>query len=273
MTDAILISANLRWVDMDDASRHLEDHKELYWSVGFQIDKHRLSFPVFVFIHISGGQVEYRARVNDILPFSETIYKDAALSERVMPQAWRDMRQQEKEEAKPKRNTLVMTEIVPFSLDTRLFEKPGGGRVTLPPYGYVRVIPPNEPSESPPTLPPKVSLAEKNLEDFIAQQLDKIEPGLRLVERQLSTPAGRLDLLCQDAHGSYVVVELKRMRGSDQVVGQTLRYMGWVKEAHPQRDVRGIVIVGKEDEALRYAIKTVPSIQAKVFVVDFAPIV
>jgi len=38
MTDAILISANPSMVDVDDAMRHLEEHAQLYWSVGFFLD-------------------------------------------------------------------------------------------------------------------------------------------------------------------------------------------------------------------------------------------
>jgi Holliday junction resolvase-like predicted endonuclease len=67
------------------------------------------------------------------------------------------------------------------------------------------------------------------------QQLEALEPGLRLVKRQLSTPAGRLDLLCKDINGNHVVIELKPTQGTDQVVGQILRYMGWLKEEHPEQ--------------------------------------
>src|SRR5215472_13380067 len=82
---------------------------------------------------------------------------------------------------------------------------------------------------------------------------------------EVSTPVGRLDLLCQDAQNGYVVVELKRREGSDQVVGQRLRYMGWVMEKYPTKNVRGIVVVGKKDDALNYALKAAPNIQAKEF--------
>jgi RecB family endonuclease NucS len=108
-------------------------------------------------------------------------------------------------------------------------------------------------------------IAERNLEDFVVQQLDVVEIGLRLIERQKSTPAGRLDLLCRDARGNYVVVELKKTRGTDQVVGQLLRYMGWAKGEYPQAKVRGIIIVDKKDDALRYAISAVPDVEAKEF--------
>ena len=39
MTDAILFSAKPSMVDVDDARKHLGDHKELCWSVGFPIAK------------------------------------------------------------------------------------------------------------------------------------------------------------------------------------------------------------------------------------------
>jgi len=108
-------------------------------------------------------------------------------------------------------------------------------------------------------------LRKETLKTFIIQQLDAIEPGLHLVKRQLSTPAGRLDLLCKDVNGNFVVVELKRMQGSDQVVGQILRYMGWLKETHRTEKVRGIIIVGRKDQALLYAVMGASNVQVKEF--------
>jgi RecB family endonuclease NucS len=108
-------------------------------------------------------------------------------------------------------------------------------------------------------------LAERNLEDFVILQLEEIEPGLKLIKRQLSTSAGRLDILCQDRFGWYVVVELKREQGTDQVVGQILRYIGWVQENYSTDKVRGIIIVGKKNNVMSYALKAAPNIQVKEF--------
>lgn len=271
--DAILFSANPSMVVVDDAIRHLSNHDELYWEVGFQIRKNVFSFPMAGYMHISGGQVEYRVSIRDIVPFSTTHYEDRALAERIKPEPWlREWKENINEiRSYPWKNALVITEIVPFSYDTYSFRKYDGTLVRVPPRGYVRVLPSSRSDKKPAVRPLRgrstggPSLAERNLEDFIVHQIEEIEPGLHLVERQLSTPAGRLDILCKDADGNYVVVELKRTRGTDQVVGQVLRYMGWLKEAHNTEKVRGIVIVAKKDQALSYALMAVPNVQVKEF--------
>jgi hypothetical protein len=260
MTDAILFSAKRGMTDVDDARRHLEINKQLYWSVGFSIDRNQLSFPLFGFIHITGAQVEYRALVIDIVPFSPSHFEDPSLKPSLWRAEWKNDPYKH-----DWRNSLVIAEIVPFSFDTRQFEKHGGGVVKDAPQGFVRVIPPNQPSQSVPGQLPRVSIAEKNLEDFVVQRLNEIEAGLSLWKRQHSTPAGRIDLLCRDARGNYVVIELKKTKGTDQVVGQILRYMGWVRMTYPESKVRGVIIVAKKDDALEYAVKATPNIQVKEF--------
>jgi hypothetical protein len=272
---AILFSANPNMVDVDDARNHLAEHKELYWSVGFQILKHKFSYPIYGFIHIRGGQVEYRATIRDIIPFSTRHYEDPALAPQVKPEPWIRQWQDNIDSfrARPWKNVFVITEIVPFSCDTYEFEKVDGKKVRKPPENYIRVHSPDRIMQTRPQALPTgkkrladgLPLAERNLEDFMVQQLDAIEPGLQLVERQLSTTAGRLDLLCRDPGGCYVIVELKRMQGSDEVVGQILRYMGWFKETHPKEQVRGIVVVGRQDQALSYAVSAVPNVRVKEF--------
>ena len=268
--DAILFSAKPSMVDVDDAIRHLADHKELYWEVGFQIVKEKLSFPILGFIHISGGQVEYRVTINDILPFDPAHYENAALAERVKPEPWR---REWKENFKgirsyPWKKTLVIARIDPFSCETKAFKKYDGGSIKLAPRSYVRVFPPEH--ELPPPKPPRKPVPEKVLEAVVMHYLEEIEPGLKLEERQLATPAGRLDLLCRDADGTYVVVEIKKSQGTDQVVGQVLRYMGWVIDAKATDNVRGIIIVQSKDRRLSYAIKAAPNVQIKEYRMMFA---
>lgn len=280
--DAILFSAKSTMVTMDDAVRHLAEHDELYWEVGFSIDSNRFVFPILGYIHICGGQVEYVVTIQDIIPFSPSHYEDKELSQKVKPVPWL------KEWAENTNNcqsyhwkyAFVMTHIEPYSYNTYDFQKYGGDYVKKAPQNYIRVLKPrvfNQPLPHPDSrsrtsknslFPPtnqRRPLAERNLEEFVIQQLEEIEPGLKLIKSQLSTPAGRLDILCQDISGWYVVVELKRGQGTDQVVGQILRYMGWVQENYSTDKVRGIIIVGKKDNIMSYAIKATPNVQAKEF--------
>ncbi len=90
-------------------------------------------------------------------------------------------------------------------------------------------------------------LIEKAIEDVLETNLSLLGRNLRLVTngRQFPTEVGRIDLLAKDSDG-YVVVELKKDRVEDKVIGQILRYMGWVRSnLSPDREVRGI-IAGRE---------------------------
>jgi RecB family endonuclease NucS len=75
-----------------------------------------------------------------------------------------------------------------------------------------------------------VQIFERVLEDILEQNLEHIEQGLVLVGRQFGTAVGPIDILAKDKHGVHVVIELKRGRSSDRVVGQIARYMAWIED-------------------------------------------
>ena len=266
--DAILFSANPNMVVVDDAVKHLATHEKLYWEVGFRIDKNRFSYPLFGFIHICGGQVEYRVIISDIVPFSPDQY-EGTLAEQVKPEPWRKEWDENLNNVRSYhwKYALVMTEIVPFSYYTPAFRKVGGKPVR-PPQSYVQVRLPSP--GAPPVSTPRPSatiIPESVLEKIVREHPEKVEPGLVWEKEQLVTKAGRLDLLGRDTNGNYVVVELKSTLGTDRVVGQILRYMGCLTEDHGKEKVRGIVIVLGRDRALSYAALAVPNLQVKEFTI------
>jgi len=59
-----------------------------------------------------------------------------------------------------------------------------------------------------------------------------------------------------------LVVELKKGRASDAVVGQVLRYMGYVQEelAETGQTVTGVIIALEDDQRIRRALAVAPSI-------------
>jgi hypothetical protein len=116
-THEILFSANPKKVRVDDAVRHLDDHQELYWAVAFRVATERLSYPMYGYIHMCGGQVEYRVSIRDIVPFSPDHNEDRALRPESWVRKWQENLNDVR--AKPWKNHLVMTEIMPFSVLSR----------------------------------------------------------------------------------------------------------------------------------------------------------
>jgi hypothetical protein len=65
---------------------------------------------------------------------------------------------------------------------------------------------------------------EKHLQELLADNPEMLAPGLRLVRREFPTAIGPVDLMCRDAAGSSVAVEIKR-RGEIDGVEQLTRYL------------------------------------------------
>jgi hypothetical protein len=122
---------------------------------------------------------------------------------------------------------------------------------------------------------------EAHLEEFLVGNWKSIRWGRSLEiwnspdgqsGHQFSTPIGRLDFLCTDTQtGALVVVELKRGRPSDKVVGQAARYIGYVRThlAAPGQPVEGLIVAHDADEALRYAVAAFPGLQLMTYEVTF----
>jgi hypothetical protein len=101
---------------------------------------------------------------------------------------------------------------------------------------------------------------EHYLEDLLEQQWDNLPwaEEFEYLDRQVECGTlGTLDILAKDrSTGDYVVIELKRDQGDDEVVGQCSRYMGWVKKhrADPAGvAVRGIIVAHEVTDRLRAA--------------------
>jgi hypothetical protein len=70
---------------------------------------------------------------------------------------------------------------------------------------------------------------EAHLEDWVAGQPSLLSEGLQVVGRQLHVDAGYIDLLCLDATGRWVIVELKRARLYRDAVVQAIDYASCIQ--------------------------------------------
>ena len=90
--------------------------------------------------------------------------------------------------------------------------------------------------------------------------------------QQFPTDTGPIDLLAiSKDKQELLVVELKRGRASDAVVGQIQRYMGYVKEdvAEDHQSVRGVIIALDDDKRIRRALQIAQGIDFYRYEVKF----
>jgi restriction system protein len=119
---------------------------------------------------------------------------------------------------------------------------------------------------------PAAFALETHLEDFLVQNWTHTELGKEYdiyeeegerVGQQYPTDTGALDILAISKDKKrLLVVELKKGRASDVVVGQALRYMGFVQEelAEEGQTVQGVIIALEDDQRIRRALAVVPNI-------------
>ena len=127
---------------------------------------------------------------------------------------------------------------------------------------------------------PAVFALEKHLEDFLIANWSQTPLGKEYdiyqeeenFGRQFPTDTGPIDILAISKDKQVVlVVELKKGRASDSVVGQIQRYMGYIAEeiAEEHQKVRGVIIALEDDLRIRRALKVAPNIDFYRYEVKF----
>ena len=82
---------------------------------------------------------------------------------------------------------------------------------------------------------------EAHLQELLAADPTAISDGLVLVRREFPTDIGPVDLLCRDADGVAVAVEVKR-RGEIDGVEQLARYLERMERDPTLRGIRGVFV-------------------------------
>jgi restriction system protein len=127
---------------------------------------------------------------------------------------------------------------------------------------------------------PSAFALEEHLEDFLVKNWAQTELGkdYDIYEedgekaQQYQTDTGPLDILAISKDKKrLLVVELKKGRASDAVVGQTLRYMSFVQEVLAEKDqtVHGIIIALEDDQRIKRALAMVSNVRFCRYQVSF----
>lgn len=80
---------------------------------------------------------------------------------------------------------------------------------------------------------------EAHLQELLAEQLQVFEEGATLIRREYMTAIGPVDILCKDAAGQTVAIEIKR-RGEIDGVEQLTRYLELLNRDPHLAPVRGV---------------------------------
>ena len=122
---------------------------------------------------------------------------------------------------------------------------------------------------------------EKHLEEFLIKNWEhtplskhyKIyEESGEMIGQQYPSDTGPIDILAKSKDGkTWLVIELKKGRTSDAVVGQIQRYMGFVKDelAEPNQEVKGAIIGLEADSRLKRALSVTTNIEFYAYHIDF----
>ena len=122
---------------------------------------------------------------------------------------------------------------------------------------------------------------EKHLEDFLIKNWKSTSLGKKydiyeedgvLVGQQYPSDTGPIDILAiSKDKKTLLVVELKKGRVSDNVVGQIQRYMGFVKHdlAEKNQNVKGVIIGHDDDVRIHRALSVTSNIEFYKYKVNF----
>ena len=128
---------------------------------------------------------------------------------------------------------------------------------------------------------PSVFGLEKHLEEFLianwgstllGRNYDIYQVDGEMVGQQFPSDTGPMDILAiSKDQKELLVVELKKGRASDVVVGQIQRYMGYAvaELAEPGQKVKGVIIGLEDDLRIRRALAVAPNIEFYRYEVNF----
>ena len=128
---------------------------------------------------------------------------------------------------------------------------------------------------------PSEFVMEEHLEEFLEKNWSQTELSKKydiyqdgeFSGRQFRTDTGPIDILAVSKCGKeLLVIELKKGKASDRVVGQIQRYMGYIKDevAEEGQIVKGIIIAFGDDDKIKRALSVTQNIEFYSYEINFS---
>ena len=120
-------------------------------------------------------------------------------------------------------------------------------------------------------------IPEKALEDYLENNLEKLEPGLKFLNRQKQIGKWIADIIASDSNGFEVLIELKskvlNRADTDRLIGQVSRY--YHRASSTKRELRVFIVIPKAGDdildSLYHGLKSwIESNKVTVYQFDFS---
>ncbi len=96
---------------------------------------------------------------------------------------------------------------------------------------------------------------EKEYQDWMKDNLDKIEDDLMKENREVRMKEGTIDFLCRDVSGKLVGLELKFPRATTREVKQLIGYQQGIEKHEHEENFRGIMVAPEVSDKLKQVLE------------------
>lgn len=103
-------------------------------------------------------------------------------------------------------------------------------------------------------------ITEEDLEDYFYSNIEVIEDGLKVVDRQVEIDGGVIDILAIDSKNNICIIELK-INQDKSIIWQSIHYPSEIKKKYKERTVRMLTIVPKYSSYIFKALQEVGNIE------------
>jgi RecB family endonuclease NucS len=96
---------------------------------------------------------------------------------------------------------------------------------------------------------------EENIQDYVAENPEYVEDGLKIIEDEWKMDVGSVDLFAEDESGNPVIIEIKRRRVGPKAVQQLRRYVEDFENQDNRETPRGILMSPSVTDSARKQIE------------------